>query len=102
MNDQCTMYVLPCSSEDEVILKADPHCIEAGESLREWREHWHKLYIVSYGGPRYVGILDTSVARTVPTVPPAAHCGDVYYVTTYLCNKSTSLMRTPLHVECSV
>ena len=55
MNDQCTMYVFPCSSEDEVILKADPHCIEAGESLREWREHWHKLYIVSYGGTSLYG-----------------------------------------------
>lgn len=36
-----------CSSEDEVVLKGDPHCVEAGESLREWREHWHRLYIVS-------------------------------------------------------
>ena len=34
-------------SEDEVILKGEPHCVEAGEALREWREHWHRLYTVS-------------------------------------------------------
>ena len=36
--------VIHRGSEDEVILKGEPHCVEAGEALREWREHWHRLY----------------------------------------------------------